>query len=238
MCFVCVPVTKLAFISIRCIVWCCKTFFSAPFRRRFILPYKEDSQDSSLKIRLKRQVIATTFCQQSYWRKHGLEQERYLQNKACVPTRNCVKIFPLCQNRRQKRRTPPTSHAFPSDKPKPSAGQGTPVQHFCHAFRAQKTGLSGAFGTDILHSTKASPLDNQSDAYRQKNSIFSRKPCVGRKQAILHHSKQRKSMTTTVLETLTHGMALISHPNKIIVKTFGSIRKSANFVGGTLLTTA
>lgn len=45
-------------------------------------------------------------------------------------------------------------------------------------------------------------------------------------------------MTTTAQETLTRGMALISHPNKIIVKTFGSIRKSANFVGGTLLTTA
>jgi hypothetical protein len=80
--------------------------------------------------------------------------------------------------------------------------------------------------------------DNQSDESKQKNSIFSRKPYVGRKQAILHHPKQRKSMTTTAQETLTHGMALISHPNKIIVKTFGSIRKSANFVGGTLLTTA
>jgi hypothetical protein len=80
--------------------------------------------------------------------------------------------------------------------------------------------------------------DNQSDESKQKNSIFSRKPYVGRKQAILHHPKQRKSMTTTVQESLTHGMALISHPNKIIVKTFGSIRKSANFVGGTLLTTA
>lgn len=45
-------------------------------------------------------------------------------------------------------------------------------------------------------------------------------------------------MTTTAQETLTHGKALISHHNKIIVKTFGSIRKSANFVGGTLLTTA
>jgi hypothetical protein len=52
----------------------------------------------------------------------------------------------------------PTSHTFPSDKPKPSAGQGTPVQHFCHAFRAQKTGLLGVFGTDILHSAKARPL--------------------------------------------------------------------------------
>ena len=158
MCFVCFPVTKLAFISIRCIVWCCKTFLSAPFRRTTILPYEEDSRDSSLKIRIKRQVIATTFCQQSRCGKHGLEQERYLQNRASVPTRNCVKIFPLCQNRRRKRRIPPTSHAFPSDKPQPSAGQGTPVQHFCHAFRAQKTGLLGAFGTDILHSTKASPL--------------------------------------------------------------------------------
>ena len=158
MCFVCVPVTKLAFISIRCIVWCCKTFFSAPFRRRFILPYKEDSRDSSLKIRLKRQVIATTFCQQSRSGKYGLEQERYLQNKASVSTRNCVKIFPLCQNRRQKRRTPPTSHAFPSDKPQPSSEQGTPILHFCQGFRGHKAGLLGAFGTDILHSAKARPL--------------------------------------------------------------------------------
>lgn len=111
-----------------------------------------------MEIHVEEQIDATTFCLPPCLQEHGFLQERYLQNTASVPTRNCVKIFPLCQNRRRKRRTPPTSHAFPSDKPKPSAGQGTPVQHFCHAFRAQKTGLSGAFSTDILHSTKASPL--------------------------------------------------------------------------------
>lgn len=238
MCFVCFPVTKLAFILIRCIVWCCKTFFSVPLWQTFPLMCGEGRQYYSMEIHVEAQIDAATFCLPPCLQEHGFLQERYLQNTSSERTQNSVKIFPFCQNRCLERRITPTSHAVLSNKPQPSSERGTPILRFCQGFQGHKTGLLGAFGTDILQTPKGSLLIIKAMPSKKRTAFLpaSRTSAENKPFSDTRNSEKERHRQPG---RLSHTAWLSFHLTiKIIVKTFGSIRKSANFVGVTLLTTA